>query len=255
MDAQVALSKIRLDDDGPGQGIAREIRRLEKCLPIDTAIEYHWVPGHEGIPGNEKADEMAKNGANGEGEIYLFPGTDTWSDEIVTLANLQRHTTEKASRIARETVLNLLKDHKAIRLRRSLGLRRAFKIQDGKAPPAKRHVAAFIQMACGHGLTGSYLHRFKMRGSPSCWWCNKTDKQTRGHLFGRCTRFKNEFADLIKKVNEIRKDKKKDKWKEGMIRQLFEEEGYELAIIEYVRRTGIGYKVEPEKCLTTCPTS
>ena len=59
----------------------------------------------------------------------------------------------------------------------------------------------------------------------------------------------------MKKVNEIRKDKKKDKWKEGMIRQLFEEEGYELAIIDYMRKTGIGYRVEPEECTTTYPTS
>ena len=47
-------------------------------------------------------------------------------------------------------------------------------------------------------------------------------------------------------VNEIRKDKMEDKWKKGNVRQLFEEEGYELAVIDYMRKTGIGYRVEPD---------
>ena len=254
MDAQVAMAKIRQDDDGPGQGLAREIRKLEKELSATTNLEYNWVPGHEGIEGNEKADQMAKEGAEGDGDIYLYPATDTWSDEIVTLANLHRKTTERAAQVARQSVMILLRNHEAMRLKRSLGMRKAFKQQDGKAPPPKRHVAAFVQMACGHALTGSYLHRFNMRESPGCWWCNKSDKQTRGHLFGRCTRFKKEFADFVTAVNEIRRDKKKDKWKEGMVRQLFEEEGYELVIIEYMKKTGIGYRVEPEEKASTCHT-
>ena len=144
MDAQVAMSKIRKDDDGPGQCLAREIRKLEKKLLTTTGLEYHWVPGHEGFRGKENADQMAKEGADEDGEVYLFPGTDIWADEIVTLANLQRCTTEKAAQVARQTVVNLLKGHKAMRLKRTLGMRRAFKSQDEKAPPAKRHVAAFI---------------------------------------------------------------------------------------------------------------
>ena len=40
--------------------------------------------------------------------------------------------------------------------------------------------------------------------------------------------------------------KKKDKQKEGNVCQLFEEEGYELAVIDYMRKTGIGYRVEPD---------
>ena len=58
----------------------------------------------------------------------------------------------------------------------------------------------------------------------------------------------------MKVVNEIRKKKKKDKWKEGNVRQLFEEEGYELAVIDYMKQTGIGYRVEPEERLRSWDT-
>ena len=34
-----------------------------KCLSKDNRVNLNWVPGHEGIDGNEKADELAKKGA------------------------------------------------------------------------------------------------------------------------------------------------------------------------------------------------
>jgi hypothetical protein len=50
----------------------------------------------------------------------------------------------------------------------------------------------------------------------------------------------------VAEINRIRQDRKRDKWKEGNVRQLFEEEGYELALIAYMKKTGIGYRVDLE---------
>ena len=72
-------------------------------------------------------------------------------------------------------------------------------------------------------------------------------KQTRGHLFGGCWHFCNEFWILVTEVNLICREKNRDKWKERNVRQLIEDEGYELALIAYMKQTGIGYWVDPEE--------
>jgi hypothetical protein len=60
---------------------------------------------------------------------------------------------------------------------------------------------------------------------------------------GSCTAFKWQFRDLVKKCNWIRKDKGlkiRFRWRPY---QFFQDEGVEEPVIEFLRITGIGYKV------------
>ena len=41
-----------------------ELRRKLRNLPLDHRVTMQWVPAHCGIPGNEAADCLAKQGAN-----------------------------------------------------------------------------------------------------------------------------------------------------------------------------------------------
>jgi ribonuclease HI len=247
IDAQSAMSTIRRDSTGPGQSMARAIRQTERDICDNIRITYNWVPSHCGILGNEKADELAKQGSDGQGLIIAFPYSYTKCDEIITLAHLSRDATESAGKVARAEVVKLLKPHKAMRLCRTLGMRKAFKPGNDYLPPKKKDTAVFTQMACGHALTAQHLHRFKQRRSDRCWWCKSGAKQTRGHLFGGCRKFRREYRALLRDVNSICRQKHRDRWKEGNLRQLFEEEGYELALISYMKKTGIGFRVDPEK--------
>ena len=40
------------------------ISRIQECIPETQQISFLWIPGHAGIPGNEKADNLAKEALN-----------------------------------------------------------------------------------------------------------------------------------------------------------------------------------------------
>ena len=247
-DSTSALHRIRSDKEGPGQAMSREIRELEEVLGDSVPVEYHWVPGHENIPGNEEADIYARNGALGNGISTVYPGHEVNVNEMTSWAHVNRLVTEKAAAAARTSIKTKLKGNKAYRFIRRMGIRTAFKPNnDGRATIGKKHTAVFTQMAIGHALTADYLYRFKQRSTNKCWWCSDNVRQTRGHLFGRCSRFKSRYRQLVKECNMVRKRNSKPFRRYWDVRQFFEEEGYELPVINYMRDTGIGYGVPQEE--------
>ena len=67
MDAQAAIRRMSTDEPGPGQKHALEARQhiaaLRRAAP-DITIKIRWYAAHEGVEGNEKADEWAKLAAD-----------------------------------------------------------------------------------------------------------------------------------------------------------------------------------------------
>ena len=57
-DAQAAIKRMQTLEVGPGQIYALQAQRI--LTEIDCPVEIRWCPAHEGIAGNEKADEWAK---------------------------------------------------------------------------------------------------------------------------------------------------------------------------------------------------
>ena len=61
--AQAAIRRMASEEPGPGQKYALQARKhismLRKARP-DIITEIRWCPAHNGVPGNEKADEWAK---------------------------------------------------------------------------------------------------------------------------------------------------------------------------------------------------
>ena len=210
-------------------------------------IIYNWVPGHEDVPGNEIADIFARRGAAlRTAHPFQSDAKHMWM--TYSLSHLHRECTERYRSVAKEWILGKLQYHKLFRPRNSWVFRPAFKppwdSEKGEGPVSKASTAAFFQMACGHALSGAHLRRFKLKEIEGCGWCNGRTKQTRNHLFGMCPGLRQEYNQLCVAANKIRSKGGKRKIYRWWPWMFFNEEGLERAVIDYMRKTGVGFEVK-----------
>jgi len=95
-DAQAAIRRMQTLEVGPGQIFALQARCI--LAEIDCPMEIRWCPAHEGITGNEKADEWAKVAADQpheHGVEWLTNDNRPRRMPHTSLAHLSRQVEEK----------------------------------------------------------------------------------------------------------------------------------------------------------------
>jgi len=176
-DAQAAIRRMASEEPGPGQQYAIQARKhiatLRRARPGIT-IEVRWCPAHEGIAGNEKADEWAKIAAEKPGTRGVeYPGSLPRS-----LANLKREISEKKWTEARSWA----------RGRISKAKYRMPKSQKPDGAVGRQHQEACLEVLPAED--GARPHRTvpalgEGSSHSQCWWC-LYPSQTRDHLFKVC---------------------------------------------------------------------
>jgi len=135
-----------------------------------ASIEVSWVPGHMGITGNDKADEMAK------GATEMEPATET-----TTLTNLHRQLRNNMRlEWVHEWATKPLTGRYAIadRTPPTLAGSHAFRTLE-------RHTLAVVTQArAGHGYFGEYYQTHNIQESTACP-CGE-ELQTREHIVFEC---------------------------------------------------------------------
>ena len=223
-DSQAALSRIQHDRTGPGQALAIDaITTARDLVDRGNTITLRWTPSHEGIEGNEQADEMAKRVAEGEegsaSRHYL---------REASLSYLTRVTTEARSEATAEWI------------RTRSGQRRRYrppkggKMRKDLGGCRKELAGRFYQLLSGHAATAEHLVRVGQAENDTCFWCGSGEKQTRHHLFVKCRRWTPEIRKLWQRVRA-----------EGgrgapSVRRLFGREGNVKAILEFLEKTKVG---------------
>jgi hypothetical protein len=151
-----------------------------------------------------------------------------------SLTYLNRKATEIKTKATKEWIEVRTSKSKAYMPRTKTGIRKSLRHE-------KKEVASrFYQLLTGHAITAPYpKEKLKKTKSDVCWWCESGRIQTRDHLFKECTKWKGEIKDLWRRVGrEV--GWRRAKWKP--ISKLFREEKAEDAILEFIRRMGVGRK-------------
>ncbi|KAA8895470.1 hypothetical protein FN846DRAFT_996802 [Sphaerosporella brunnea] len=223
--------RLKTDTPGSGQWLLPEIAQAEATLlAAGWNVQYHWVPDHLGVPGNETADKLAKEAAERR------DNTDTESPEVIATTSLA-HISRATTQAKRQDRFAWLRKHCA----KSYYKARRSRTNPVAVKAPKAIASRFFQLRLNKAPTALQLLWTNRRMDDKCWWCGQGATQTRSHLFKFCKRWKAEQMVLWK----ARKDATRDgggmkRWPSTSVVDLLADDRCTEEVLDFLRATKIG---------------
>ena len=159
--------KQKANDCPQVQQILLSIDRFLTAFPVKLVLQ--WIPGHTGIPGNEKADKLAKKGSQDDQPNLQTP--------LKTAINMLKNN-------CREEWMN--------RWANGSTARTVFRHMTTTNPKdnlkflSRKDQSSIFRLRTQHAPLNNHLNRIGVIRSPLCPLC-KTNKETTEHLLFECT--------------------------------------------------------------------
>ncbi|KAJ1301817.1 hypothetical protein OPQ81_009045 [Rhizoctonia solani] len=187
-DSQTAISCINNHTKGASRQLLKATRkeiRLARRNSGGMTIHLKWCPGHEGVPGNEAADEEAARAAAGatypphlippflaDYRPALNPTTRKQAIKAENRRLTNTHWSASAAGIKHSTRYPNLSPRHFLGHARNLSRARA---------------TLLLRLTTGHVQLRQHLHRLQLTDSPDCEHCNKAESVE--HFLTECTRY------------------------------------------------------------------
>ena len=189
-DSKTALLLIKNKDPQTHQSIVYQIQRQFHFLNTRKSVVLHWVKGHAGITGNEKADKAANDGHK-KTDIVHSPISLS-----IYLSQLKKSYYTFWERHWKETVDNLDIGKFLFNIRNG-----SIKKNDLIFKQLNRREQVLIQrLRIGHAGVQAYLNRFNIIQEDLCLHCHSCP-ETLDHFFFHCPEFIYERATLENKLD------------------------------------------------------
>jgi ribonuclease HI len=199
LDNQAAIQTTRREKAIPGQYLVNAVhRQIHGVVEFQAGarVVMRWVPGHEGIEGNERADEEAKKAAKGEtSHEWDIPIECRGVLPISRAAETQRHNAE-LNREARAIFAKSPRASFALEIDPTMPSAAFSKITRNLP---RRHTSLLIQLRTGHIALNKYLHKIGKADSPQCPECRNTSETVHHYLF-RCPAYSDQRKRLEKRL-------------------------------------------------------
>ncbi|PCH36470.1 hypothetical protein WOLCODRAFT_157178 [Wolfiporia cocos MD-104 SS10] len=176
-DNQAALQAAPDTTDHPGQTLSILFRKhLDTTLRSHLGLSVHlqWCPSHSGIPGNDRADTLAKQVVS---RRSIVPPSLSWLWEHNCARALRRWKMDWAGCPHINAAGVTLADPPSLRLSR---------FHQTYTGPCHVH-SRIVQLCLGHGHFGDYYRHFVPSESSRCL-CNGVTLQTQEHVLVDCPR-------------------------------------------------------------------
>lgn len=173
-----------------------ECKKALNTLARQTEVEIIWVPGHNGVEGNETADELAREGAN-----CTFTGSEPCIGCAPDLP--KREIKSWSITNARRVWSTLTHCEHARQLAEGYSSSKAHNLLN----MSKTKIRIITGVLTGHFLFNKHLKRIGIRDDPDCSFCGE-EEDTGIHFMCRCPFFQRErmriFDSMVIESNAVK---------------------------------------------------